>query len=51
VTRKQLAGDSVTWSARWQRRPSAPPSRGEIEARFRGDRVVDLTLSGAAVSA
>ena len=47
VTRKQLAGDSVTWSARWQRRPSAPSSRGEIEARFRGDRVVDLTLSGA----
>jgi NTE family protein len=45
VTRKQLAGDTVTWSARWHRRPSAPPLRGEIEARFHGDRVADLALS------
>ena len=47
VTHKQLAGDSVTWSARWHPRPSAPPSRGEIEARYRGDRVAELRLSGA----
>jgi NTE family protein len=46
VTRKQLAGDSVVWSARWQQARSANPVRGEIEARFRGDRVVDLTLAG-----
>jgi NTE family protein len=47
VTHKQLAGDTVTWSARWQHRSSSPPSRGEIEARFDGDRVAELTLSGA----
>jgi NTE family protein len=43
VTRKQLAGDSVVWSARWQR--GGPVLRGEIEAKFSGDRVADLTLS------
>jgi NTE family protein len=48
VTHKQLAGDSVTWSARWHARPSAPPRSGEIEARFSGDRVADLTLCGDA---
>jgi hypothetical protein len=47
VTRKQLAGDSVTWSARWHSRPSAPRLSGEIEAKFHGDRIADLMLSGA----
>jgi NTE family protein len=42
VTRKQLAGDSVIWSARWD-----GGGRGTIEARFRGDRVADLLLHGA----
>jgi hypothetical protein len=42
-----LAGDSVRWSARRQRRPTEPPSRGEIEAKFRGERVADLVMSGA----
>jgi NTE family protein len=46
VTRKQIAGDRVTWSARWRPRDPAEPSRGEIRAEFRDDHVADLVLSG-----
>jgi NTE family protein len=45
VTRKQIAGDRVTWSARWRPRGSSDPLRGEIEAEFRGDLVASLRLS------
>jgi NTE family protein len=48
VTRKQVAGERVTWSARWRPGGSAVPLRGEIEATFRGERVADLRLSGVA---
>jgi NTE family protein len=48
ITRKQVAGERVRWSARWRPRGSALPVRGEIEARFRGERVADLRLSGIA---
>ena len=47
VTRKQVAGERVTWSARWQPRTSPAAQRGTIEAEFDGDRVVSLRLSGA----
>jgi NTE family protein len=46
VTRKQVAGERVTWSARWQPRTSPTPLRGAIEAEFDGDRVVALRLAG-----
>jgi NTE family protein len=47
VTRKQIAGQRVTWSARWQPRDAPAPVRGAIEATFDGDRVTALRLTGA----
>jgi NTE family protein len=47
VTRKQVAGERVTWSARWQPDGSPAPLHGTIEAEFDGDRVVALRLAGA----
>jgi NTE family protein len=47
VTRKQVAGDTVTWSARWLPREAAEPVRGTIEATFAGDRVASLRLTAA----
>jgi NTE family protein len=46
VTRKHVAGEHVTWSARWRPRDSTEPLLGEIAATFRAGQVVDLTLSG-----
>jgi NTE family protein len=46
VTRKQIAGEHVTWSARWHPRGGAERVRGEIRASFRDERVTTLTLSG-----
>jgi NTE family protein len=46
VTRKQVAGDRVTWSARWHRRGSAERERGEITAMFRDGQITALTLTG-----
>jgi hypothetical protein len=48
VTRKQVAGEHVTWSARWRPAGVAPRLRGEIAATFRGERVAELRLSGSA---
>ena len=48
VTHKQVAGDRVTWSARWHPRGSAERTRGEIAATFRGERITSLTLAGVA---
>ena len=48
VTHKQVAGDRVTWSARWHPRGSAERTRGEIAATFRGERITRLTLAGVA---
>jgi NTE family protein len=45
VTRKQVAGERVTWSARWQPPDAAAPVRGAIEAEFDGDRVAALRLT------
>jgi len=47
VTRKHVAGERVTWSARWQPPNSPAPLRGTIEANFDGDRVASLRLTGA----
>jgi NTE family protein len=47
VTRKQVAGEHVTWSARWRPGGSALPVRGEIEATFRGERGAELRLLGS----
>jgi NTE family protein len=47
VTRKQVACERVTWSARWHP-PGAPaPVRGAIEVVFDGDRVASLRLTAA----
>ncbi len=48
VTHKQVAGDRVTWSARWQPGGSTERLRGEITATFRGERITALTLAGVA---
>jgi NTE family protein len=48
VTRKQVAGDTVTWSARWQPRGAGERLRGDITATFRGERIAALSLAGAA---
>jgi len=45
VTRKQVAGERVTWSARWQPRDAPAPVRGLIEVGFDGDRVASLRLT------
>jgi NTE family protein len=47
VTRKQIAGERITWSARWQPRDSPAPVRGTIEATLDGDRVAVLRLGPA----
>ncbi len=47
MTRKQIAGRRVTWSARWQPRDAPAPVRGTIEATFDGDRVTALRLTAA----
>jgi len=47
VTRKQIAGQRITWSARWQPRDAPAPVRGAIEATFDGDRVTALRLTAA----
>ena len=44
VTRKQVAGERVTWSARWHPRDAPAPVRGAIEVAFDGDRVASLRL-------
>jgi len=44
VTRKQVAGDSVTWSARWHPRGSGERVRGMITATFRDQQITTLTL-------
>ena len=44
VTRKQVAGERVTWSARWHPRDAPAPVRGAIEVEFDGDRVASLRL-------
>jgi NTE family protein len=46
VTRKQVAGDRVTWSARWRPRGATEPARGEITATFRDEQITTLTLAG-----
>jgi NTE family protein len=46
VTRKQVAGDGVTWSARWHPRGSVERVLGQITATFRGTQITALTLSG-----
>jgi NTE family protein len=46
VTRKQIAGERITWSARWQPDGSPAPVRGSIEAELDGDRVASLRLTG-----
>ena len=48
VTRKQVAGDRVTWSARWHPRGSPERVRGEITATFRGELISALSLAGVA---
>ena len=45
VTRKQVAGERVTWSARWHPRDAPAPVRGVIEVGFDGDRVASLRLT------
>jgi hypothetical protein len=47
VTGKQVAGERVTWAARWQPDAAVPPVRGVIEAEFDRDRVTALQLTGA----
>ena len=47
VTRKQVAGERVTWSARWQPRDAAAAVRGNIEAELDGDRVISVRLTAA----
>jgi NTE family protein len=48
VTRKQVAGDRVTWSARWRPPGAGERRRGEITATFRDGLITALTLAGAA---
>ena len=45
VTRKQVAGERVTWSARWHPRDVPAPLQGEIVAQFDGDRVLSMRLA------
>jgi NTE family protein len=45
VTHKQVAGDRVTWSARWHPRGSAERVQGEVSATFRDEQITALTLS------
>jgi NTE family protein len=45
VTRKQVAGERVTWSARWHPDGADAPVRGAIEVGFDGDRVASLRLT------
>jgi NTE family protein len=45
VTRKQIAGDSVTWSARWHPRGSIERVRAEITATFRDEQITALSLA------
>ena len=45
VTRKPVAGDRVTWSARWRPPGSADRVRGEITATFGDGRITALTLA------
>jgi NTE family protein len=47
VTRKQIAGDRVTWSARWRADEAAAPARGEIQAELRDEQVTHLALRPA----
>jgi NTE family protein len=47
VTRKQVAGERVTWSARWHPSGAPAPVRGAIEVVFTGDRVSSLRLTAA----
>jgi NTE family protein len=47
VTRKQVAAERVTWSARWQPRDASAAVRGTIDAEFDGGRVVSLRLTAA----
>jgi NTE family protein len=47
VTRKQIAGDRVTWSARWRADEAAAPACGEIQAEFRDEQVTHLALRPA----
>jgi NTE family protein len=46
VTHKQIAGDRVTWSARWQPRASTERVRGEMTATFHDGQITNLTLAG-----
>ena len=46
VTHKQIAGDRVTWSARWQPRGSPERVRGEITATFHDGQITNLSLAG-----
>jgi NTE family protein len=45
VTRKQVAGAAVTWSARWRPRDGGALVQGEIRATFGPDGISALTLS------
>jgi NTE family protein len=47
VTHKQVAGDRVTWSARWHGRESPERLRGAITATFRGEQITALSLAGS----
>lgn len=47
VTRKQVAGERVTWSARWHPRGVPAALQGTIEAQFDGDRVESIRLTAA----
>jgi NTE family protein len=44
VTRKQIAGDRVTWSARWHPHGATERVRGEISATFHDERITALTF-------
>jgi NTE family protein len=46
VTHKQIAGDRVTWSARWHPRGATERVRGEITATFHDAQITTLTLTG-----
>jgi NTE family protein len=45
VTRKQIAAERVSWSARWQPHDAPAPVRGTIVAELDGGRVVSLQLT------
>jgi NTE family protein len=46
VTHKQVAGDRVTWSARWDPHGATERVRGEITATFSDEQITTLTLTG-----